>query len=120
MLVNKILLALFILPSIIFSRETVLKGTLNGTVTDAETKTPLIGANIFLLNTKFGCTTDENGKFLIRDVPVGSYSIKFSYVGYETLSKTDLLGNTTQPLRVNKKFNAQKVALYGSYGIKPF
>jgi iron complex outermembrane receptor protein len=57
-------------------------GIVEGTVKDAVTLEPLIGANIVLGPTK-GTITDLNGKFSIS-VPYGDYDIITSYVGYET------------------------------------
>lgn len=66
-------------------------GTLKGIVTDFKTKEPLIGANVFISNAKLGATANLNGEFIIKNIPVGSYVVTFSYVGYQTSSKTDIL-----------------------------
>lgn len=69
-------------------------GTVTGTVIDAATKEPLIGANILVVELKSsGAMTDIEGKFLIR-VPVGSYSVKVSSMGYTTVVKTDIIVKT--------------------------
>ena len=61
--------------------------TITGKVVDKETKTPLENVNIFLANTTIGVTSDPNGNFIIKNVPYGSYSIIFSYLGFETESR---------------------------------
>ncbi len=66
-------------------------GSIRGQLVDAETKAPLIGANVILLNTLKGAATDLEGRFLIPKAPVGGYSLKFSYMGYEPLIKTDII-----------------------------
>ncbi len=58
--------------------------TMRGKVVDAVTKESLPGANIILLGTSIGAASDNEGKFIIRDIPAGSYKIKTSYVGYKT------------------------------------
>jgi hypothetical protein len=60
----------------------VSKGTLFGRVLD-ENNQPLIGANIVLLKTNFGVSTDTYGKFFLNNVPVGKYTLKVSYIGYK-------------------------------------
>jgi hypothetical protein len=60
-------------------------------VTDAETKAPLTGANVTILNTQRGATTDADGRYRIADVPVGSYTVRVSYIGYETHMSTDII-----------------------------
>ena len=61
--------------------------TISGKVIDRETKTPLENVNIFLANTTIGVTSGPDGTFTIKNVPYGSYSLIFSYLGYETESK---------------------------------
>lgn len=69
-------------------------GIVTGTVIDAATKEPLIGANILVVELKSsGAMTDIDGKFLIH-VPVGSYSVKVSSMGYTTVVKTDIIVKT--------------------------
>lgn len=59
--------------------------TLRGKVIDIDSKSPLFGANIILLNsdTLIGSTTDVDGKFRLEKVPVGRRAIKVSSIGYE-------------------------------------
>lgn len=58
--------------------------TVRGQVIDRETEEPIIGANIFVLESVIGTTSDENGNFTLQNVPE-SARIRFSYVGYRTL-----------------------------------
>ena len=65
-------------------------GKIHGKVIDAKTKEPLVGANIIVTATTKGATTDIEGSFVILNVPVGTYSVKASYVGYQALTITNL------------------------------
>jgi len=56
---------------------------IQGYVRDAKTGEPLPGATVMLVGTSMGAATDINGKYLIQNVPAGTYTIKASYVGYE-------------------------------------
>ena len=55
--------------------------TLSGVIAD-ENKQPLIGASIYIKETKTGISTDENGKFSVR-LPAGSYTLAINYLGYK-------------------------------------
>jgi outer membrane receptor for ferrienterochelin and colicins len=66
------------------------RGTLRGTVKDAETRQPLVGANVTLQGTFLGAATDVNGKFVIGRVPVGKYSVTISMIGYERFRMEDV------------------------------
>lgn len=63
-------------------------GTIKGLVLDKQSETPLLGASIELLNTEnaTGVVTDEDGRFVMQDVPVGRQSIRVSYIGFESYS----------------------------------
>ena len=57
--------------------------TLRGRVLDAESKIPLPGVNIFIINTEplLGSSTDVEGNFRIAKMPIGRYNIKVSFMG---------------------------------------
>src|SRR3972149_6058226 len=82
---------------IVLGRVALLgQGTIRGVVTDSVTNTPLVGANVYLLGTALGGTTDLEGKYTITRVPEGAYTLKVSYVGYKpkevgiTVSNTEI------------------------------
>jgi outer membrane receptor protein involved in Fe transport len=58
------------------------EGTIRGTIKDAKSKEDLVGATIFIEGLNKGAAADINGFFTIGRVPVGSYKIKISFVGY--------------------------------------
>ena len=60
------------------------EGTLRGTIKDAKTKEDIIGATILVQGINKGAATDINGFFSFAKLPAGSYSLKISYVGYES------------------------------------
>lgn len=62
-----------------------------GMVKDAKTSEPLIGVNIILEGTEKGATTDLDGKYILENVPPGSYNISASYLGYTTYTRTNVI-----------------------------
>ena len=80
------LISFFTVLSLLFvqlvSAENSEKGKITGAVIDSETGDPLIGANIFLENTSIGAASDLDGRFLIMNIPAGSYTLVISVVGY--------------------------------------
>lgn len=60
------------------------EGKIAGTVKDAKSGEVLVGANIGLVDTKLGTTSDTKGRFFILNVPPGVYNLKVSYIGYTT------------------------------------
>lgn len=61
-------------------------GSLAGRVLDDSTRTPLFGARVLLLGTKYAAGTDETGRFRLAEVPAGPYVLQVRYIGYETVS----------------------------------
>lgn len=69
----------------LFAQETT--GEVRGTVTEAGRGEPLIGANVLLVGTTLGGVTDLEGKFSIKRIPAGQYTVLVRYVGYRQSSK---------------------------------
>lgn len=67
------------------------KGTIKGRVVDIETQSPIPGATVMLVGTKLGAATDEQGMYAIEKVPVGSYAISFSSLGFDPFTETDVI-----------------------------
>ncbi|MBC7568986.1 MAG: TonB-dependent receptor [Spirosoma sp.] len=63
----------------------VLAQGVRGRVTDATSKAAIPGATIVVANTNLGATTDANGDYSLSLSP-GTYSVRVSFVGYETLT----------------------------------
>ena len=87
-----VLLFIFHLLSIsIFSQTTQ---NIKGTVIDKDSDFPLPGAEIVVKKDgkTFGTTTDFNGEYLIKNVPIGKVEVTASYNGYknQTYSNLDL------------------------------
>lgn len=63
---------------------TAQTGSITGTITDSKTKEPIIGGSVLVQGTQIGTSTDLEGKFSIKNLKVGTYSLQVSYVGYQT------------------------------------
>ncbi len=64
------------------------QNSISGSVKDAATGEVLIGANIMLEGTGRGSTSDVKGNYLIRNVSNGEYTLRTSYLGFETDRQT--------------------------------
>ncbi len=76
--------------------QTQLVQNIKGQVTEQATGLPLIGANIFILDSDpaIGTSTDINGYYKFENMPVGRYRLGCSYVGYKSTSTGSLLITT--------------------------
>src|SRR5208283_3368397 len=57
-----------------------------GIVKDSKTGELLPGATVVLVGTSLGASTDVDGKYVVRNVPPGPYTIRATYIGYEPAS----------------------------------
>lgn len=68
--------------------------TIRGNVADEDTQVPLVGATVVVVNSDpiLGASTDVDGNFEIRNVPLGRQTIHVKYLGYEakTISSIDV------------------------------
>ena len=73
--------------------QNTLTQTVRGTITDVNSKSPLIGATIIIdgLEPIKGTTADLDGNFRLEEVPVGRYNFKVSYIGYEPFTVSEIL-----------------------------
>ncbi len=58
--------------------------TLTGRVQDSKTGEALAGANIVLVSTSMGGVADIDGKYTLRAIPVGKWTVRASMIGYST------------------------------------
>ena len=72
--------------------------TIRGTVIDADSRMPLPGANVVILNSDKGASTDGEGVFRIENVPVSRVNLMVSFIGYENRSLPNQLVNSAAEL----------------------
>ncbi|MFN3343387.1 MAG: TonB-dependent receptor [Flavobacteriales bacterium] len=81
-----------------FSQE---KFTVSGYVKDGATGEYMMAANVYVIETQKGTTTNGYGFYSIT-LPKGKYKLKFSFIGYQDLTKdVELNGNTTLNVQLN-------------------
>lgn len=84
----------------------ITTGTIKGRLVDAETQSPLIGANVIVFNYQLGAATDHEGSFVINSVPAGAYSLQFNYIGYQQKIKTDIIVRPQRITYVNDELKS--------------
>jgi len=104
-----IFLILLFLPTFVPAQNE--RGSIYGLVTDAFTNQPLIGVNIILPGTNYGTATDSEGKFEIKDIPVNTYQIRASIIGYSSGTKTDIVVRSSKPVEVDFKLVEEAIKL---------
>ena len=102
---------LFTLLSILITITSFAQGTISGQLTDKEfNNEPLPFANVLIKGTDKGTTSDFEGNYILENITPGTYTVEFSYVGYETLEREAVVtdGATTT---INVLMGASAAAL---------
>jgi TonB-dependent starch-binding outer membrane protein SusC len=82
------LVAMALVPAALVAQE---RGTVTGQVVDQGTQQPLSGVQVTVAGTQLGSLTNQQGRFLIPNVPAGPQVIRATLIGY---------GQGTQPVNV--------------------
>ncbi len=87
---------LLLLTSFTLAIGQQLTQTVRGTVLDADSKLPLVGAQVVITSTdpKMGAVTDDQGNFSISKVPIGRVTLQLSYLGYEGQNIPNIVVNS--------------------------
>ncbi len=105
-----ILFLLFFPPISIYYFQTQKPYTITGIIYDKITGSPLQSVNVFLNGTTFGASTDKDGKYIIDNIPRGSYKIIASIIGYERIEQ-DIQLMDSSTVVMNFKLTAQAYKL---------
>lgn len=77
------------------------KGVLQGTIRDNSNNEALIGANVILVGTSFGASTDLDGKYSIKSIPAGKYSVTISYISYKSVTVSNVEISEGKPFNLS-------------------
>jgi hypothetical protein len=79
------------------------KQTIQGRIFDNFTETPLPGVNIIVIKDSLqtGTITNAEGEFAIKDLPIGKYTIKATFVGYENFIQDNLYLSSGRAINID-------------------
>ncbi len=103
---KKAIIIIFSFLSVLFAQSM----TIEGMVKDKKTQKSLIGANVFIVGTSIGTSTDADGKYKLSNVKPGFYKVKASYIGYQAV-EVDLELTSTD--NITQDFELSYVSLQG-------
>ena len=84
---SALVLLLLAMPALAFAQNT---GKLSGRIVDASTGDGLPGATVVVEGTTFGTAADVDGNYFIIGIPVGTYNVVASFVGFSTRRVEDV------------------------------
>lgn len=105
-------LILLIFSTISIQAQT-LSQTIRGTVIDADSKVPLVGVVVRIVdsNQNKGARTNADGDFEIKDVSIGRISLNLSYIGYENklIPNVEVNSGKQAILNINMRESKRKI-----------
>ena len=96
-----ILITLFTLFSSSFAQTS---GSLGGIVTDSS-RSPLPDVNVKIKGSYLGISTDIEGKYLIKGISPGEYTVQVSAIGYKTVEYTGIKISKGETAELNITLN---------------
>ena len=76
-------------------------GTITGRVTEMESGESLPGANIVIVGTQLGTTSNANGEYTLSNVEPGTYTVRASFVGYRSEVQEDVVVTANETTEVD-------------------
>ncbi|HFE52651.1 MAG TPA: TonB-dependent receptor [Bacteroidetes bacterium] len=86
-------------------------GVVAGHVRDAKTGEALPGANVLVVGTPYGASTDLQGMFRIRGLPPGTYTLRALMIGYTPGKRTGVRVSAGDTTRVDFELQPSVVEL---------
>jgi len=86
-------------------------GTIRGTITDAKTNEPLIGASVLIAGTTYGAAADLDGNYVIHNVKGGTHTLVISYVAYRSVTRTGVVVPDKQEIVVDIQMTSDDIGL---------
>jgi outer membrane receptor for ferrienterochelin and colicin len=86
-------------------------GKIKGNVIDKATGESIPGVNVLVLGTTLGAAADVNGDYFIFQVPPGEYELKFSMIGYQSITFKNVKVMVDLTTTINAELQEQTIEL---------
>lgn len=109
-----ILIFILFFPLFLYSQSDTKTGIVSGRIRSQLNQQPLAGVTVRVEGTNIGAYTNAEGKFTLKNVPVGIRAIKFTSVGYEPYVQSDVVVNSGKPNFLEIELVEQVIVLEGA------
>lgn len=90
-----------------------LTQTIRGTITDADSKLPLAGVIVKVVNSNpvIGSSSDIKGNYRLTNVPLGRISVQLSLLGYQTITIPNIMVNSAKEVVLDLEMQESAVKM---------
>lgn len=88
-------------------------GSIKGRILEQSTRESLPAAVVQIVGTQIGASADEKGEFLISNIPVGTYQVRASLIGFEPLVQSDVIVATARPVELLLELRQASIDIEG-------
>ena len=82
-------------------------GKLQGQIVDKDSKETLVGANIAIVGTYKGASTNIDGYYVITGIKPGTYAVKIQYLGYQTKQYNEITIKAGETTKLDVKLSGE-------------
>lgn len=86
-------------------------GTISGVVVNQVTQEPLPSANVQIVGTQLGAAASLDGSFVIDNIPIGTYQLRASSVGFQPLILSDIVVRVGTPADVRVQLQQSDIGI---------
>ncbi|MEE8404682.1 MAG: von Willebrand factor type A domain-containing protein [candidate division Zixibacteria bacterium] len=110
----KLTLAILAVLSLIAAAIIMAKptGQISGRIIDSHTGLPIVGATVLVVGTNRGANTDLDGKFVISRIAAGTYTLRISSIGFQTLEVKNVIVEADLTVEINNSLTQGPDGLY--------
>ena len=76
-------------------------GQISGRIIDSHTGLPIVGATVLVVGTNRGANTDLDGKFVISRIAPGTYTLRISSIGFQTVEVKKVIVEADLTVEIN-------------------
>jgi outer membrane receptor protein involved in Fe transport len=106
--VSSITFFIFLAGTIVYAGTT---GKIAGKIIDKSTGEALIGANILIVGSTMGASTDIDGNYFILNIPPGEYQVRASMIGYSSLIVQNIRVSVDQTTKIDFELSSESIKL---------
>ncbi len=112
--IKMIVAGFFLLAILPLNAQSNRTGNIAGRIKDDATEAPIPQVAVFIDDDEAWGFSNENGEYLIKNIPAGTHQISYKRVGFEPRTKINVLiqPNVTQTINVEMKVQTLKIEKY--------